>query len=323
MTLPAHSTLSPFATEVIEGLSKPDDRRLSSKYFYDERGTALFRQIMDCPEYYLTDAEAEIYRECADQILQAIGTRSFDLIELGAGDGTKTQLLIERFLAGKAEFTYRPIDLSGSALTELGKLIRIRWPRLDFQPVEADYFEALDRLGKSVSDRPRLVLFPGANIGNFTPGDAVEVLQRIRRFLQPGDHLLTGFDLKKDPSVVLAAYNDGGGLTAAFNLNLLRRINRELGANFELACWRHWESYDPFSGAARSYLVPIEPQEVKLASGHRFSFRAWEPIQVEISQKYSLREIEGMCDAAGYRFRRHFTERQDWFTDSLWQVPSR
>jgi dimethylhistidine N-methyltransferase len=320
MTQSPTSSLSTFAQDVRTGLRR-QPRELSSKWFYDERGSELFRQIMACPEYYLTDAEAEIYRGCAADLLDAVGDRPFDLIELGAGDGSKTQLLIERFLAAGAQFAYRPIDLSASAIEGLEQVIRRRWPSLDFNPIQADYFEALDRLGSATGGRPRLLLFPGANIGNYTPKDAVSTLKSLRQFLKLGDLMLTGFDLRKDPAVILAAYNDAAGLTRDFNLNLLTRINRELGADFRLDCWRHWETYDPIAGAARSYLVPVEDQEVKIiALNDRFTFSAWEPIRVEISQKYSLREVEGMADASGFRHLRHFTDARAYFANSLWSV---
>ena len=322
MTFTPTSHVSAFAQDVLDGLNRTE-RQLSSKWFYDERGTELFRQIMRCPEYYLTEAEARIYRHCVPQLVEALDGRPFDLIELGAGDGTKTQILLEQFLRVGLKFSYRPIDLSGSALAELGNLIKLRWPSLDFDPIQADYFEALDRLGSATGGRQRLILFPGANIGNFSPAEAVALLERLRSFLSPDDLLLTGFDLKKDPGMILAAYNDTAGNTAAFNLNLLMRINRELGGNFELDCWRHWETYDPVVGVARSFLLPIEPQTVHLQALKRhFQFRAWEPIAVEISQKYNLREIEGMADAAGFGFLHHFTDDRQLFTNSLWRVPT-
>ena len=315
-----------FAQDVLEGLDRPD-RRLSSKWFYDERGSQLFDEITRLPEYYLTEAEASIYHHRTGDLLPYLQDGAFDLIELGAGNGSKTQILLEHFFRAGLRFAYRPIDLSNSALQELGELIRLRWPSLDFAPLHAEYFEALDRLGKGEKGqqrrrRRRLLLFPGANIGNFTPPDAVRMLQRLRGFLTPGDLLLTGFDLKKDPATILAAYNDATGITAAFNLNLLRRINRELGGNFVLDCWRHWETYDPVTGAARSYLVPEEPQRVTLGGlGRSYDFEAWEPISVEISQKYSLPEIEGLAEQSGFRFLAHLSDERGWFTNSLWQVP--
>lgn len=317
------TSLTPFGQDVLHGLQQPRPQ-LNSKWFYDARGNALFQEIMRCPEYYLTDAEAEIYTHAAGDLLKELRGEPFELIELGAGDGSKTQLLIERFLAAGARFAYRPIDLNGAALAEVRDVIKLRWPKLEFQAVQGDYFEALDRLGRSAGGRRRLVLFPGANVGNFVPAEAVTILQRIGTFLAPGDLLLTGFDLKKDPAVILAAYNDAGGHTAAFNLNLLTRINRELDGNFDLARWRHWETYNPDTGAARSYLLSTEQQEVTIRALNRsFCFRAWQAIAVEISQKYSLREIEGMAEAADFTFVRHLQDRRGYFSDSLWRVPSR
>ena len=317
---PTSNPIQAFASDVIAGLSRPQPR-ISSKWFYDQRGNALFRDIMQSEEYYLTNAEEEIFRACPAELLTYLEGRPFDLIELGAGDGSKTQHLIEGFLAGRARFAYRPIDINGSALEELQDLINFRWPNLDFRAIQGDYFEALDRLGNSSAGRTRLLLFPGANIGNYTPGDAVSVLRRLRGFLSPGDLLLTGFDLKKDPAIIQAAYNDAAGHTARFNLNLLERINRELKADFRLDCWRHWQTYNPVTGAAQSFIVPIEPQSVTIGTAKRtFDFRAWQAIEVEISQKYSLREIEGMADAAGFTFVKHFQDSSQYFCDSLWRV---
>lgn len=312
--------ISAFAADVFEGLAS-NPRRLSSKWFYDERGDALFQQIMGMPEYYLTDCELEIFQTAGPELLNAIGNRSFDLIELGAGDGTKTQFLIEQFLAAGANFTYRPIDISAHAIEILGNLIRRRWPTLPFKPVQDDYFSALDRLGKSQGDHLRLVLFPGANIGNFAPEEAVQFLRHLRKFLREGDLLLVGFDLKKDPAIILAAYNDPAGYTAAFNLNLLRRINEELGADFQLDQWKHWETYNPVSGATRSYLVSLADQSVRLPDyGRQFRFDAWEPIEVEISQKYDRPEIEAMLQQAGFTFLRHLEDPRGYFSDALARV---
>ena len=217
--------------------------------------------------------------------------------------------------------TYRPVDLNAAAINELKKLVALNWPQLAFAPVQADYFAALDRLGQSLDGQRRVVLFPGANIGNYTPAQAIGVLRDIREFLTPHDLLLTGFDLRKDPAVILSAYNDAAGCTAAFNLNLLQRINRELGGNFRTNDWRHWETYDPVSGAARSYLVPTKDQRVSIdALDTAFDFPAWAGIAVEISQKYSLKEIEDLARRAGFQHRRHFQDKRGYFSDSLWEL---
>lgn len=312
-----------FSVDVRRGLAN-QPRSLSSKWFYDTNGDKLFQAIMGMPEYYLTDCEDEIFRKAGPALLSAIGNRAFDLVELGAGDGSKTQHLIEQFLAAGANFTYRPIDISANALEILGVLINRRWPRLPFAPERGDYFDALDRLdrlGRGDTKKPQLILFPGGNIGNFSPPDAVDFLSRLRSFLRPGDLLLTGFDLKKDPAVILAAYNDATGHTAAFNLNLLGRINRELGADFDLDNWFHWETYDPVSGAARSFLVSRSACSVAIADHEEvYNFEAAEAIRVEISQKYNRREIAAMAETTGYEFVENLEDEKGWFADSLWRV---
>lgn len=309
-----------FANEVRLGLTATP-KSLSSKWFYDAQGDELFRAIMAMPEYYLTDCELEIFQQAGPDLLDALGQQPFDLIELGAGDGSKTQFLIEQFLASGVPFTYRPIDISANALSILGELINRRWPRLPFSPLRGDYFDALNRLGKRADVRTRLVLFPGGNIGNFMPAEALEFVTRLQQFLRPGDLLLTGFDLKKDPAIILDAYNDAAGHTAAFNLNLLARINRELGGNFELDNWCHWETYDPVSGAARSYLVAKEACTVSIADlDEAFTFGPAEAISVEVSQKYSREEIQRMATTAGFELVKNLEDAKGWFADSLWRV---
>ncbi|TXF90874.1 L-histidine N(alpha)-methyltransferase [Neolewinella aurantiaca] len=309
-----------FAEEVKAGLSA-SPRHLSSKWFYDATGDELFQAIMAMPEYYLTDAEREVYQYCGPELLENIGDRPFDLIELGAGDGSKTRYLINDFIAAGANFTYRPIDISAHAVEELSRRVAAEWPQLDYSPLIGDYFAALNNLGEPDDDAVRLVLFPGANIGNFNQAEASGFLRHLHQFLRPGDLLLTGFDLRKDPAVILAAYNDPAGHTADFNLNLLRRINNELKADFDLQQWMHWETYDPLSGAARSYLVARADQTVAIGTlGKTFHFDAWEAISVEVSQKYSRREIEALAEKSGYTHVQHFTDDRVLFSDSLWKV---
>ena len=309
-----------FSRDVRRGLAARP-RSLSSKWFYDARGDELFQAIMATPEYYLTGAETEIYRSAAPVLLAALGDEPFDLVELGAGDGSKTQHLIEQFIAAGADFAYRPIDISSHALEILGELVYRRWPRLAFSPERGDYFTALDRLGRHNTRRARLVLFPGGNVGNFTPDEAARFLIHLRSFLRTGDLLFIGFDLKKDPAVILAAYNDPTGNTAAFNLNLLARINRELGANFELDNWRHWETYNPVSGAARSFLVARDACTVTIPDHpETYKFEAAEAIDVEISQKYSRNEIRSLADDSGYTFVENLEDDEGMFADSLWRV---
>ncbi|MGB3545937.1 MAG: L-histidine N(alpha)-methyltransferase [Saprospiraceae bacterium] len=316
-TSPARRTDSPFARAFRAGLDGTP-RRLPSKFFYDEAGDALFQQIMAMPEYYLTDCEREIFSRHAPAILSALDwDRPFDLIELGAGDGTKTQFLIEHFRAAGREFRYRPIDISGNALRGLSERVLARWHDLDLAPIEGDYFDALTQA--TDDKRPKLVLFPGANIGNFSPQQAEKFLARLGTHLRPGDKLLIGFDLKKDPATILAAYNDPAGITAAFNLNLLRRANRELGTDFQLDHWQHWETYGPVTGQARSYLVSRSAQTVSSSLlGGSWEFTAWEAIHVEVSQKYAPHEIAELAAAGGFRPVADFRDARAYFVDALW-----
>ncbi len=313
--------LSAFAREVLEGL-RDHPRKLSSKWFYDVQGDELFQQIMAAPEYYLTDCERSIFQNRAADFLEVTTGQPFDLIELGAGDGTKTQYLLEHFIEAGADFRYLPIDISAHALDMISTLVNRRWPALDFHPVEGDYFHALNNLPPTRgAKRMKVVLFPGGNIGNFTPETAVAFLTKLNLRLSDGDLLITGFDLKRDPAAILAAYNDAGGVTAQFNLNLLVRINRELGGNFDVSAWKHWPTYNPITGATRSFIVATRDQEVWIeALETTFTFKAWEGVDLEISQKYSLEEIETLATGSGFTFERHLADDKGYFVNSVWRV---
>lgn len=309
--------ISQFAKDVAKGLSQRP-KRLSSKYFYDEIGDKLFQDIMAMPEYYLTNAEFEIFENHKTDILNLFEGKAFDLIELGAGDGTKTKVLLNHFLAQGADFQYMPIDISDNALILLENDLRENLPELKVNPLQGDYFEVLEKLAGE-SQKPKVVLFLGANIGNFAKHQAVEFLEALHDTLNKGDLLLIGFDLKKDPATILDAYNDKAGITAAFNLNLLRRINRELGADFDLNAFKHWESYDPISGATRSFIVSTKKQKVYIETlDMAFRFDAWEAIDVELSQKYSLREIDHLAEITGFETKIHFFDKQNYFVDAIW-----
>lgn len=309
---------SRFAQDVLAGLSK-DPKQLSSKYFYDERGDELFQAIMRMPEYYLTDCEYAIFKRQKGKILEVIGTEAFELIELGAGDGYKTKVMLEHFLDEQVCFTYRPVDISGNVLDTLRRDLRQQWPQLAVQPLQGDYFAMLGQL-KTEESRRKVVLFLGANIGNYTREAAARFIEQLHLQLQPNDLLLVGFDLKKDPSIILKAYDDPAGITAAFNLNLLHRINRELQGDFDLDAFRHWETYNPATGEAKSYLVSQADQEVYIGTLQRsFHFDAWEAIEVELSLKYSPRQIEELARQTGFDLIAHFYDEHHYFVDSLWR----
>lgn len=309
-----------FGKDVLNGLSA-SPKRLSSKYFYDKQGDKLFQQIMKLEEYYLTRSEYEILDTYKDEILEILSNdQRFDLFELGAGDGYKTKLLLNHFIEQKANFTYYPIDISGNVLDELKGALSDEIPSLNVEPLEGDYFKML-RNNSIDNTRKKLILFLGSNIGNFSQKDALDFLTLLRQSLTSGDYFLLGVDLKKHPEVILNAYNDASGVTKDFNLNLLERINNTFGANFVKDQFLHAPSYDPATGECRSYLLSLENQTVELPElGHSIQFRKWEPIHMEISKKYDVKELEALASQSGFRVIKHFTDAKGYFVDSLWQA---
>lgn len=309
-----------FADDVRRGLSS-EPKFLSSKYFYDDEGSRLFQEIMKLPEYYLTKSEFEIFSTQTKQIYEAFGARGaeFDLIELGAGDGAKTSVLVDYFLKQNAQFTYVPIDISEEALHFLTEKFLAQFPNLSIQTERGDYFRALETF-QSKSERRKIILFLGSNIGNFGRQQAQDFFAGLRAVMNDGDRLFIGFDLQKDPRAILRAYDDASGVTAKFNLNLLTRINRELGADFNLADFSHYASYHPIEGAARSFLMSRKTQTISVkALNATFEFVAWEPIFMEISQKYNLAMIEGLARASGFQIAENFFDGKTFYANSLWK----
>lgn len=309
--------LTQFAKEVIEGLNS-NPKKLSSKYFYDEKGDKLFQQIMNLDEYYLTRTEYSIFNENKQQILNQFreGVDQFNLIEFGAGDGYKTKVLLKHFLEEGADFTYMPIDISGNVLGILENSLHQEFPDLKVEPLQNEYFKALSDLQDS-SVR-NVILFLGSNIGNFTDGQATQFLQELNATLKSEDLVFIGFDLKKDPDVILAAYNDSKGVTREFNLNLLDRINRELCGNFDRNKFLHKPIYNPLTGTTSSFLVSKEKQTVEIMDA-AISFDAWEAIHMEISQKYDLRMIEKMAHNSNFEIINGFTDSKKYFLNSVWR----
>ncbi|AHM62291.1 putative methyltransferase [Flammeovirgaceae bacterium 311] len=311
---------SAFARDVLAGLTAPQ-RRLPSKYFYDKRGDAIFQAIMKMPEYYLTRSEYEILDMHKEKLQELFlnGSGRFNLIEFGAGDGFKTKILLKHFTEAGVDFKYLPIDISENVLQILTSDLKKSIPGLQVEGISNDYFKALGQL-RQTADRRNVVLFLGSNIGNFAEKEALDFLGQLADGLNPHDLILIGFDLKKDPDQILAAYNDEAGITRAFNLNLLRRINEELGGNFNLQQWKHYPLYEPGSGEARSYLMSCVEQEVHISSLEKtFSFKAWEPVHVEISRKYDLDTISRYAKSSGFRVKENFLDCRHYFADSLWE----
>ncbi len=312
-----HST---FADDVLAGLTSTP-KSISSKYFYDDEGSRLFMEIMKLPEYYLTKSEFEIFSEQTPEIFTAFTDSSadFDLIELGAGDGTKTAVLIDHFLKQSIDFTYTPIDISKEACDALSAKFHAKFPGLKIDTQHGDYFRILESL-KMRSSRRKILLFLGSNIGNFNREQAVGFFKDMRAVMHDNDLLFVGFDLQKDPHVILNAYDDAHGVTAAFNLNLLNRINRELGANFDTTKFSHYAMYRPVECAARSFLISREKQSVFIkALDKSFDFDQWEAIFMEISQKFSPAIIMEIAAESGFEIGQSFYDSKNYYCDSLWR----
>ena len=292
-------------------------KSLPSKYFYDKKGDALFQQIMDLEEYYLTRCEFEVFENNKNELKKAFseGAASFNLIEFGAGDGLKTKVLLHHFVNNHVNFKYVPIDISGNVLNQLEKSLRSELPDLQVKPLQNDYFKALETLENGASRN--VVLFLGSNIGNFDHDRAIKFLSELNRCLKYGDLVLIGFDLKKDPEIILKAYNDSKGVTKAFNINLLNRINAELGANFDTSNFIHYPIYNPLTGTTKSFLVSTKAQTVEIMDA-AIQFGAWEAIHTEVSQKYSLIDIDRMAEESGFNSVKNFFDSRNYFTDSVW-----
>lgn len=320
MSIETKEAVNAFALDVKKGLDE-SPKTLPSRYFYDEKGDNLFQKIMDLDEYYLTRAEFEIFVRQKDEILKSFlgNESSFRLVELGAGDGTKTKVLLSHFLEKKTSFTYSPIDISGNVLEQLEEDLSEELPALKVEPIVGEYFSALEELASNDTSK-EVVLFLGSNIGNFDRASGVEFLSHIRENLSVGDMLLIGFDLMKSPEKILSAYNDKEGVTKAFNLNLLTRINNELGANFNVENFDHFPTYDPLTGETKSHIISKKQQTVYIESlDESFSFDAWEAIHTEVSQKYSMKMIEAYAAEAGFEIVHNFMDSNQYFVDSLWR----
>ncbi|HEY4650855.1 MAG TPA: L-histidine N(alpha)-methyltransferase [Pontibacter sp.] len=315
--LSGNGLTSQFLQDVIRGLSQPV-KQLSSQYFYDGEGSRLFRKIMHLPEYYLTACEREVFTTHQQTIAtQLAAAGPFQLIDLGAGDGLKTKIILRQLLQQKAVVEYVPVDISGDAMVDLSESLQQELPELPVHAVVGDYFSALEWICNTQKGR-KVLFFLGSNIGNFSPEDRTAFMQRVSAYMQPGDLLLVGMDLRKDPDIILRAYNDASGVTAAFNLNLLTRINRELGGNIQLGQFRHFPLYDPQQGVMRSYLVSLQEQEIQLeACQQTFRLGAWEAIHTENSYKFTLSQPAELGDTCNLKTAGMFMDKKAYFADVL------
>ncbi|MFP6646112.1 MAG: L-histidine N(alpha)-methyltransferase [Candidatus Latescibacterota bacterium] len=317
MAAPDEGGRTDFAADVRVGLTAPR-KWLPCLYFYDEAGSDLFEQICRLPEYYPTRTERSILEAHADELVAHVG-HAVDLVELGSGSASKTRLLVEALLRRHGQLRFIPVDISRSILEESSLALVEAYDDLEVFAVAGEYHDGLDFL-KAEGGPPRLILWLGSNVGNFQRPDAVHFLQRLRAAMRPGDRLLIGIDLRKDPAVLLAAYDDAAGITAAFNLNILARINRELGGHFELDRFRHSARWHESEGRIEMHLVSdgactVRINDLELA----VPFADGESIHTENSYKYSLSEIEALAVATGFVVDGQWFDADRHFSVNLWQ----
>ncbi|PCJ66793.1 MAG: L-histidine N(alpha)-methyltransferase [Bacteroidetes bacterium] len=306
-----------FAEDIAEGLAV-FPKKLSSKYFYDGKGDKLFQKIMAMPSYYVTRAEFELLEQRSAEIVKALGpSNHLNIYELGAGDGTKTILLLKALEKAEKSFTYWPVDISENILETCRLNVLEVVPSAEIKPINVTYEEALNYIEYDEFST-NLIMFLGSNLGNLNHPQAIEFLKKINTRMRPQDWLMMGLDKMKSPAQILAAYNDAEGITRDFNLNLLHRINRELNANFDVSKFIHWPVYNPESGTCNSYLVSTEEQEVTIGALNKtYKFTDSESIHTEVSQKYNLPTIEWLCEMSGLELKSVYTDKQELFYECL------
>ncbi len=313
MILPPSSSGCPracdgFLSEAVAGLSRPQ-KTLPCKFFYDEEGSRLFNEICELEEYYPTRTESRILRDNINEIASLIGSEC-RLVEFGSGSSTKTRHLLAHLpsIAG-----YIPIDISGLQLLESAVQLAGEFPGLEIVPLEADYAEILEIPDTKRKPRRTVAFFPGSTIGNFDPVSAIAFLRRIAFLCGSNGGLLIGVDRKKPRWILEPAYNDRKGVTAKFNLGILARANRELGADFDLSAFRHHAPYNEPHGRIEMHLISKHPQIVHLDS-HEFRFEEGEYITTEYSYKYTLPGFAGLALRAGFELVRNWEDRNHWFS---------
>lgn len=313
ITIPAEIR-SQFRDDVAAGLRRAP-KTIPPKYFYDQQGSLLFEQICQQPEYYLTRTEAAILREHAADILDEVGACT--IVELGSGSAVKTRLLLDECQRRQHHIRYVPIDISASMLEASARNLTADYPNLHIDALATDYLNGLFALPRAQS---RLVLFLGSNLGNFTVSEQAQLFGRLADALHAGDTLLLGLDLRKPVDILDAAYNDAAGVTAAFNLNLLRRMNRELRAGFDLSAFSHLAFYNHRLHQIEMHLQSSTTQEVTIDDlDLQVRFRAGETIHTEISRKFARAEISAQLASYGFQPCTWWTDAREWFLVSLFR----
>jgi L-histidine N-alpha-methyltransferase len=300
-------------SEIIAGLSRPR-KMISPKYFYDERGSKLFEQICELPEYYLTRTEIGIMKSNMGEIRARVGSR-VRVIEYGIGSGLKTRILLEGL---DDPVAFIPIDISTEHLAESCRELTQRFPQIEILPVAADFTRPVPIPGTKRESTRNLVYFPGSTIGNFEPDASLDLLRVMHQEAGAGGALLIGTDLRKDPRIIEHAYNDSLGVTAEFNLNVLRHLNREFGSDFDLEGYSHNAVYDDQLGRVEMRLISQGEQHVSLGS-KRFSFAKGEKIVTEYCHKFSLEDFHALAAEAGFRHVNSWMDPHHWFGIQLYE----
>ena len=310
-----------FMQAVLEGLTKTP-KRLPSWLIYDNRGSEIFTEITQLPEYHPAQCESEIFHNHKQTITDLLANDTFRLIELGAGDGMKTHILLQHFIQNQLTFEYMPIDISEGAIKDLVAFLESRYSssNMSVMGYTADYFDGLRAIQAGSKSR-NILLFLGSTIGNMELPIAKQFIQKLWKSLNDGDYLMIGFDLMKHPKTLYSAYNDPTGVFERFNLHLLDILNRELGANFVKEQYVQLGHYNPRTHAVERHIYSTCEQVVFIEKiGREFSFAAWESMQTEHSYKYTQLEIESLAETSGYRIVKHLFDPQHYFVDSIWEV---
>jgi len=317
----AASSDDQFAQAVLEGLSR-QPKRLPSWLIFDDRGSEIFTEITQLAGYHPAQCEFEIFQNHKQAVTDLLAKNPFRVIELGAGDGGKTRILLEHFIQSQLTFEYVPIDISEGAIKNLVASLESQFPQsaMSVTGLAADYFDGLRAISEHHHVR-NMVLFLGSTIGNMELPAAEQFVRTLRESLNEGDYVMIGFDLMKHPKTLYAAYNDSTGVFERFNLHLLDVLNRKLGANFVKDHYVQQGHYNPGTHAVESHIYSTREQLVFIgALGKGFPFGAWESMQTEHSYKYTQSEIEELAEKSGYRIVQHLFDTHNHFVDSIWEV---
>ncbi len=308
-----------FSTDILKGLTQKK-KYLPSKYFIDEHSFDLYYKIAELSESYIARSERDILLNNRVNIINLLGSEPFNFIELGPGDLHKTQILMKEFFVRLIEFNYIPVDISMHCLKQVEFYLKKPFPKQTIYCLLTDYYKGLP-LTELPEQRKNICFLLGSIIGDLLKQDGIKFLSSIKNDLKKNDYFIIGFDLKKDIHQLLNAFNDSLGLYAQYNKSILRRINSVFSGNFQISAFKHYATYNVHSNAVECYLISNKQQTVYLEElNTEIKFEKWEPILTQVSQKYSIDDIEEMAEKSGYSVKKHFFDSKNYFVDSVWEV---